>query len=415
MADQRIIESSGNNIDKSGWTWKFTVVEWVLAVSFVIFSLLFFILGKGNILTSDRWPEYGDFIGGILGTIVAYIGVKLLVKTLQSQERANKENAKSYDRASDVYDLQQFNEMFKLLFSEYSKSIQSYKMGNYAAGRESMHQIVEGLRNAGLEGIENGIFEELSKQSLVLFNNYYVVNHTVASMQFRILYRIFCLIESANISERRKTDIIKILRCQLSEDELILIRYNAMSSHGENMRRFINRYNILKHLPVMNLLEFSNPCTSKLSEVSRNCITTEFNRWRKDICKCFSEELDEDRQYEYDYSKRYKAKSTIQKDKKLFKFELTKYNNEEQEGKDTDICTVFDKFKVGELKEFLLNLFLDYFEYSNFKMLNNGEIKETTDIITSTSSCSDTLKIELKRDNYQIRCKSNNDDGPGNS
>ena len=134
--------------------------------------------------------------------------------------------------------------MFKLLFSEYNQSIQSYKMGDYAAGRESMHKIVEGLRIAGLGGIENGNYEKLAKQSMEIFNNYYVVYHTVASMQFRILYRIFCLIESANISERRKTDVIKILRCQLSEDELILIRYNAMSSHGENMRRYINRYNI---------------------------------------------------------------------------------------------------------------------------------------------------------------------------
>lgn len=415
MADQRIIESRESSLGKSGWTWKFTVVEWGLAILFVISSILYFIFGDSNALTTDRWPGYGDFIGGILGTMVAYIGVKLLVKTLHSQERANRENAKSYDRASDVYDLQQFNEMFKLLFSEYSQSIQSYKIGNYEAGRESMHQIVEGLRNAGLEGIVNGNYDALAKQSMEIFNNYYVVNHTVASMQFRILYRIFCLIESAKISERRKTDVIKILRCQLSEDELILIRYNAMSSHGENMRRYINRYNILKHLPVMNLLEFSNPCKTKLSEASRNCITTEFNRWRKDIGKCFSEELDKDKQYEYNYTKRYKAKITIQKDKKLFIFELTKFNKNTENGKETDIWTVFDMFAVEELKEFLLNLFLDYFEYSNFNMLNNGEIVQTTDIITSTSSCSDTIKIELKRDNYQIRCKSNNDDGPGNS
>ena len=121
-------------------------------------------------MTTDRWPGYGDFIGGILGTMVAYIGVKLLVKTLHSQERANRENAKSYDRASDVYDLQQFNEMFKLLFSEYSQSIQSYKIGNYEAGRESMHQIVEGLRNAGLEGIVNGNYDALAKQSMEIFH-----------------------------------------------------------------------------------------------------------------------------------------------------------------------------------------------------------------------------------------------------
>ena len=91
MEDKRISASNDTNFDKSSWLKKFTIVEWLLAILFIIFIALYFILlGKDDKVSSEYWPGLGDFIGGILGTIVAYVGVKLLVKTLQSQEKANK-------------------------------------------------------------------------------------------------------------------------------------------------------------------------------------------------------------------------------------------------------------------------------------------------------------------------------------
>ena len=44
----------------------------------------------------------------------------------------------------------------------------------------------------------------------------------------------------------------------MTESELFLLRYNAMTYYGENFIAYINKYNILKHLPIFELLEFKD-------------------------------------------------------------------------------------------------------------------------------------------------------------
>lgn len=66
-------------------------------------------------------------------------------------------------------------------------------------------------------------------------------------------------IDEANIDDDTKRRYAKIFRCQISEEELILLRYNASTHYGKKMQIYINRYNLLKHLPKMHLLEFKEP------------------------------------------------------------------------------------------------------------------------------------------------------------
>ena len=64
-------------------------------------------------------------------------------------------------------------------------------------------------------------------------------------------------IDEAKVSDALKRRYAKIVRCQLSEDELLLLRYDALTINGSKMRSYINRYNLLKHLPLTKLLEFA--------------------------------------------------------------------------------------------------------------------------------------------------------------
>ena len=41
-------------------------------------------------IDNGLFGTYGDFIGGVVGTIIAFYSAFLLVKTLQSQEKVNK-------------------------------------------------------------------------------------------------------------------------------------------------------------------------------------------------------------------------------------------------------------------------------------------------------------------------------------
>lgn len=84
-------------------------------------------------------------------------------------------------------------------------------------------------------------------------------NHSLLSSYYRLLYRIMQTIDEAAVDNDIKRRYAKIFRCQISEEELILLRYNAFTHYGKKMQVYINRYNLLKHLPKMHLLEFKDP------------------------------------------------------------------------------------------------------------------------------------------------------------
>ena len=65
----------------------------VLACILSIAGLVFFVSHRYYSLTKpidgSIWGEFGDFIGGVVGTIIAYISIRLLIDTLKAQKDAN--------------------------------------------------------------------------------------------------------------------------------------------------------------------------------------------------------------------------------------------------------------------------------------------------------------------------------------
>ena len=53
-------------------------------------SLVLFCIGRtlfdwGGAIDNEAWGQFGDFIGGIVGTLISYISVRLLVRNLREQ------------------------------------------------------------------------------------------------------------------------------------------------------------------------------------------------------------------------------------------------------------------------------------------------------------------------------------------
>ena len=69
--------------------------RWILGISLVV-SVALIILFLQNRLWNCSWPvdnglfgTYGDFVGGVVGTIIAFYSAYLLIRTFQSQEQVN--------------------------------------------------------------------------------------------------------------------------------------------------------------------------------------------------------------------------------------------------------------------------------------------------------------------------------------
>jgi len=374
--ESRIIETN-EQPQKESWEKSLSILEWSALGMFVIFLMLYFSKGilslfgvelSHPIFSHETWGVLGDFIGGVLGTFIAYISVRLLVKTLHHQISANKETSKINKETATVYKLQQFNEQFKILFTLYQDALHAYKSSDIN-GVTDLSSIVEQFKKHGGATVKSDDYEKRQQVALDIFKDFYVTYHNVASVHFRLLYRIFQLIDDADIPDRNKTDIAKIMRCQLSADEILLLRYNAIASYGEKMRIYINRYNLLKHLPLFSLLELSH-LSKKLSEVQRHSINTEVIKWRKLTKSLLLKNKVSTEYFSEDYSDKYSIKTTVSADNSQFKIELTKKSCKKYEVSETNISKAFDVFSNDELKCLLLDFVSEMFLYSNFSIYN---------------------------------------------
>jgi uncharacterized membrane protein len=81
------------------------VIIALLVLVLVIYAYFRF---KGD-ADKTMWGLYGDYVGGFLGTIVAFLSVYYLVATLREQQRANVMVSKNNQEVAEVYLAQQFD------------------------------------------------------------------------------------------------------------------------------------------------------------------------------------------------------------------------------------------------------------------------------------------------------------------
>ena len=340
-------------------------------------SLVLFCIGRtffdwGGTIDNEVWGQYGDFIGGVVGTLISYISVRLLVRNLREQMKSNQQQAEGNRQNAKVFELQQFNEMFKLLFNQYQDTISNYRHGNDLIGRKALSAIAKEVMQHG-ETIQGNTYTEREADALSIYDSFYVNYHEVAPVHFRIIYRIFQLIDEAEISDTQRRDVAKILRCQLSEEELFLLRYNCKSSYGVKMRLYLNRYNLQKHLPILSLLEFSPYKYSLADDIQRNRLNTELSVIRKVMRDLFIKQDNEVKVYEKAYTQRYKIRIEVSADNKTFKLELTKDENQAVSTIDTDIDVVLETLGHDRIRQLLYDFVCEVFVYSNFSLYNKIE------------------------------------------
>ena len=88
---------------------------------------------------------------------------------------------------------------------------------------------------------------------------------------FRTIYRIFRFISNSGIPEKEKMDYAKIVRAQLSESELFFLYYNSFTEYGIKFRKMINDFDILKHLPSLEKVEFKD-YAGQLEQIQKNSV-----------------------------------------------------------------------------------------------------------------------------------------------
>lgn len=359
-------------------------------VAFVI-GILFFIHQNYDCslpLATDVFGQYGDFIGGFIGTLLSVV---LLYYTLKSQIESTKSQIKSAIDNSKVYVSQQFNETFFHLLNQYNSIIQSLIIESEDdaekikyQGKEALHYIYEKMT----QEYDSTNINNSRKIAVGFFSIFYASYKDFAPVYFRTIYRILNLIENSGISENEKVNYIKILRCQMTDTELALLWYNAQTLLGKNMRVYINEYNLLKHIMPLSLLEyrswrqiFTYPMRGRVNIVLYNV--------RAYIHKLITRE---GKSYPYtSCNAKYNLHLSSQGDCKQIKVNFSRRKNIEM--------PVYDDFSCFNdlLIRLIINLFEDWL-FMILTLINFGHINSNLTIKHSNKSSSE----DENKDNFEI-------------
>lgn len=230
-------------------------------------------------INDGKFGTFGDFVGGVLGSLWSLCGVILFYLALKEQRKDFSNNNIALLKQIEALEMQgqefklQRNEMelARNVSREQSKTIRSQRLDTtYFSLINLYKKTVADLNSEDENGnyfksLKLFIFDEIAlkespKKKFGLIKdrylNIYFIRKEELSHYFKIIYRIIKVIDQAEIDEVEKFRYIKILRSQLSENEMLTLYYNSHSDFSGDLYKLILKYNFLKHLPCISKVEF---------------------------------------------------------------------------------------------------------------------------------------------------------------
>ncbi len=208
---------------------------------------------------SSVWGTFGDFIGGVGGTVMAFITIFLLYKSISIQ-------LVEFSKLSRLQQKQTFDSKFFNLLGMHSDILEniqgslSVKFENSEKrvlfGKEFIEQYVHVLR----KDYKNGI--ELVNKSLIVRKNLFK----------GLLIYLKNIIDYINYycnNENDKEHYLELLRSQISNSELIVIAYYISNDDWKNSRRYFDIFiksKLFKYLDRETNLNFQENIVPTLIE-----------------------------------------------------------------------------------------------------------------------------------------------------
>ena len=290
MADIR--DAQGVVIRKVPWYDKhrWGLYEGLLsfAVGIFIFAIVIFSWADKSLfdfnypIKFEKFGTFGDFIGGVVGTVFAFLNVHLLIKTIRLQNNANSQSEKSYAYVQKTENVRTMDTQINSLLSLYNSIVATISFHN-KYGKEGLETVANYILSYGTN-IGSTNFSD--KQAIKAFEVVYASLRDKLAVYFRVIYRMLCVLHLAEIDNIVRYNYAKMLRSQFTESELFLLRYNALTYNGKNMQEQILAFNLLKHLPASKLFDLY-PFFSHLNNDFSNHLDIMLYDFRKELEKTF--------------------------------------------------------------------------------------------------------------------------------
>jgi len=251
-------------MDKENTIPVWTVGGVVAALVIILWIATLVLLPK--LIPSDAVRgQFGDMFGSInaLFSGLAFVGVIVAIllqkEELEEQRNELRETRKEFKIQNETLKQQRFENTFFNMLNLHSEIVNTttYKQDRSIYGRDArteegrlaftlmLNELIEKLNSA------SGAVDQHSREVIEI-----VVEEKLENLQlylahyFRNLYGIFKMIHNADFTDEQKKTYGKMVRSQLSDQELGLLYYNSEHySRGKKFKTYINEYDLFDNLP----------------------------------------------------------------------------------------------------------------------------------------------------------------------
>jgi hypothetical protein len=275
----------------------------LLVLSIILFLWRDWTLDTNKQINSEKISQFGDLVGGVIGSIWALAGVILFYIALKEQRidfQTNREvlntqaealkqqiiefelqrqelieTRKIYQIQSETLRIQQFESTFFNLINLHHQIVNTIDlkssrgigfvkrspldMGSpsteITTGRDCFVKFTQGLKNV-YDKKKKDIKSHIEELELIndSYLNYYELHQSDLGHYFRNLYHIVKFIKNTDIEN--KNTYIGLVRAQLSNDELVMLFYNCISDYGsEKFLPMAVEFRLFKNLNPRTLID----------------------------------------------------------------------------------------------------------------------------------------------------------------
>lgn len=265
---------------------------WIIVIGITIMNiiLIFDVFRDGKFLNAVSLGQFGDFVGGYIGTSFTLLSVVLLFATLKNQRRStiilNFENRyfeliKIHQNNVTEFELGDIKGRrififliieFRIILETIRKSAKTkeislsndekfhiaYYILFYGLGRNSKritYTLLKKYTKPLLDEINKNLQEERTKNDALTYGklNYSLFEGHQSRLghYYRHLYQTVCFVNQQNFS-LNKYEYVKTIRSQLTNHEQALLLINSLSPVGKSWweKNLMIEYKMVQNLPI---------------------------------------------------------------------------------------------------------------------------------------------------------------------
>ncbi len=250
----------------------------LFSYAFVSLILIFFIniafalvLGMNEM---DKIGAWGDFLGGTLNPILTFITFTGLLITIVLQKTELREAREEFKRSANALELQHtainkqsFEATFFQMLTLHNTIVESLQVV-VVDGENETEEVFRGRECFNLFYTElSDIYKiKLSKKGAPYTGNpketirsaykvFWNTRNRILAHYFRYLYNVVRFVKESPFCD---DTYLRLIRSQLSDQELLMLFYNCMTEQGDNFRKLTEEFSLLDNLNPMHLLDRSH-------------------------------------------------------------------------------------------------------------------------------------------------------------